>query len=110
MTTFVKCNNATTKVTEDGHLIVELRGVMGASLFPPLQAPKAAQWLDVSQATLMKWVREHGCPHTCILGKYLFTKESLTEWVEANTKRIPVRPKDTDEIPAVREDGSTTTL
>ena len=53
-----------------------------------MSIPKAAQYLDQSEHTLRKWVKERKVPHSKINGTLKFRKSRLDAWVKRNEVRI----------------------
>jgi len=45
--------------------------------------------LDVSEATILKWVRQRGLPARHVGGQYRFNRSELLEWTTANGVKAP---------------------
>lgn len=68
-----------------------------------LTARDASRFLNVSEATVTRWIRQRGLPAQHVGGRYRFHRAELLEWATAN--RIKVSPEmfdhlETEEEPA----------
>lgn len=59
-----------------------------------LTAREAAQAFEVSESTLLQWVKEEGLPAFLINGRYRFNRVDLLEWANHNRRplKTPLEP------------------
>jgi PTS system nitrogen regulatory IIA component len=56
----------------------------------------ASRFLNVSEATVTRWIKQRGLPAQHVAGKYRFHRTELLEWASAN--RIKVSPEMFDDL------------
>ena len=52
-----------------------------------LHSRQVAEWLNLAESTIRKWVHFGFIPHFKIPGAVRFRKEVLEEWLQAKSKR-----------------------
>jgi len=73
-----------------------------------LTVQEASKFLDVSESTVTRWIKQRGLPAQHVGGQFRFNRAELLEWAAANQVKVSLDlfdsgDSDQDEIPSLAE-------